>query len=103
MALTDEQYQQIFRYADNEMNATELKTFEAALLENKELRDEVELYKQIRLLSDSVEQKTSNANSPSAVEKKSSHKEIIAMLADARKKWENEYEDESKIKYGITE
>ena len=31
MALTDEQYQQILRYADNEMNAAELKTFETAL------------------------------------------------------------------------
>ena len=103
MALTDEQYQQIFRYADNEMNATESEKFEASLIENKELRDEVELYKQIRLLSESVEQKTSNIQTSFSEEKKSGNKEIKAMLAEARNKWENEYEDELKIKYGITE
>ena len=58
MALTDEQYQQIFKYSDNEMEAEELKAFEAALAENKELRDEVEFYKQVRLLSESIDEKT---------------------------------------------
>ena len=102
MALTDEQYQQIFRYADNEMNAAELKTFEAALVANKELQEEVELYKQIRSLSESVEEKTSKTN-PWLSEEKKSDKETWSMLAEARKKWENQYEDELKLKYGISD
>ena len=103
MALTDEQYQQIFRYADDEMSPDELKAFEASLLENKELQGEVEFYKQVRLLSESVEEKTRGAYLSPAEEKKSSAEEIGPMLADARKKWENQYEDELKLKYGITE
>src|SRR5687768_262046 len=101
MALTDEQYQQIFRYADDEMDADELKAFEGALVENKELRDEVEFYKQVRALSESVEEKTRDTDPWPADEKKSSTEETWAMLTDARKKWENLYEDDLKLKYGI--
>ena len=70
MALTDEQYQRIFRYVDEEMDADEVKAFEAAILENKELCDEVELYKQVRLLSESVEEKIADKDQWQQEEKK---------------------------------
>lgn len=101
MALTDEQYNQIFRYADGEMNTDERKAFEAALLENKELYDEVELYKQIQSLSESVEQKTTNTDL--SEEKISNNKKVWTIINDARKNWETQYEDDLKLKYGIAE
>ena len=103
MALTDEQYQQIFRYVDEEIDADEVKAFEAALIENRELFDELEFYKQVRLLGDAVEQKARGKDRLRDEEKKISHEQTSAMLARARKKWENTYEDELKLKYGITE
>ena len=103
MALTDEQYHQIFSYVDQEMDADEVKAFEAALMENRELYYELEFYKQVRLLGDSVEQKTRGKDRFRDEQKKISHEQTSAMLARARKNWENTYEDELKLKYGITE
>ena len=60
MALTDEQYRQVFRYADGEMDTDERKAFEATLAENNELRDEVHFYIQVARLGKSVEEKISN-------------------------------------------
>lgn len=101
MALTDEQYSQVFRYADGEMNADERKAFEALLLENKELNDEVELYKLVQSLSESVEQKTRNTEFVPTEEKKSEEEKISSILNHSRKKWESEQEAELKLKYGV--
>ena len=101
MALTDEQYNQIFRYADGEMDTNERKVFEAALLENKELYDEVEFYKQIQSLSESVEQKTTDTDL--SVEKINTDKKVWTLISDARKNWETQNEYDFKLKYGIAE
>jgi hypothetical protein len=100
MALTDKQYQQIFRYVDEEMDADEGKAFEAAILENKELRDEVELYKQVRSLSESVEEKIVDKDQWQQVEKKSKE-ETWAMITEARKQWEKQYEPDLRLKNEI--
>jgi hypothetical protein len=102
MAMTDEQYKQILRYVDGEMDTDEQKKFEAALVENKELSDEVKFYKEIRLLSESVEQKTSSTDLFLSEEKKRDSEEVWTMINNARKNWENQYEDDLKLKYEIT-
>lgn len=101
MALTDEQYNHISRYADGEMDTDERKAFEAALLEKKELYDEVEFYKQIQSLSESVEQKTTNTDL--SVEKINTDKKVWTLINDARKNWESQYENDLKLKYGFAE
>ena len=102
MALTDEQYKQLFRYANGEMNTAEKKAFEAALPGNKELSDEVDFYKELRSLSESVEQKTTNPDLFLSGGKKHHNKKVWAIMNDARKNWEIQYEDHLKLKYGIT-
>ena len=103
MALTDEQYRQVFRYADGEMDTDERKAFEATLAENNELRDEVHFYIQVARLGKSVEEKISNADTWQTSQKKSDDEEIKGMLADARRNWENQYEDTLKAEYHVTD
>lgn len=74
MALTDEQYEQIFRYVDKEMDGAELEAFEAALNENKGLHDELDFYKQVRSLGESVEQKIRGNDPLQGEEKKAAMK-----------------------------
>lgn len=101
MKMTDEQYKQIFRYVDDEMDAIEQKAFETALAENNELYDEVVFYKEVRLVSESVEQKICNTDPLLSEEKKSKDEEVWAMISQSRKNWEIQ-EDQLKLKYGIS-
>jgi hypothetical protein len=101
MSLTDEQYKQVLKYLDGEMDAVQQKTFEVILLTNRQLNDEVEFYKKIRLLAESVEQKDIDMNSTADEQKKSNDEHTWAMISQAKKKWESQYEAELKLKYGI--
>lgn len=101
MELTDEQYKQVFRYVDGEMDADEQRAFETTLHQNKTLLDEVALYKEVRTLSASVEQKIGNTDSFITSEKKSNDGKVMAMINESRKEWESKYENALKIKNGI--
>jgi hypothetical protein len=101
MSLTDEQYKQVLKYIDGEMDAVQQKAFEDILLTNRQMNDEVEFYKEIRLLAESVEQKDSNMNLTADEQKKSNDEHTRAMISQARKNWESQYEAELKLKYGI--
>src|SRR3954454_18999638 len=82
MELTDELYGQVLRYVENEMNEQERRSFEALLLKNVELQDEVELYTEIRSLSGSIDQKIC------AVDKDTNENEVFKMIKQARETWE---------------
>jgi len=102
MELVDEQYRKVFRYVDGEMDAEEQKAFETSLAQNKALQNEVAFYKEVRLLSESVEQKICNTD-PLPGEKKSNDEKAWAMLSSVREDWEKRHEDVLKLKYGIHE
>jgi hypothetical protein len=101
MALTDQQYQKILQYSADEMSPDERKAFENSLLENKELYTELEFYIQLQSLSDSIEKKTGDAASLAFNAEKEIPKEYCKEIANARKNWEEKYENELKLKYGI--
>ncbi|MGZ5191170.1 MAG: hypothetical protein ACXWCZ_09140, partial [Flavisolibacter sp.] len=103
MALTDEQYKQLFRYVDGAMDAEEQKAFQDSLLHNKILNDESEFYKEIQLLIKSVEQKIENTIPPLSGEKKSKNEQVWTIISEARRNWESKYEHDLKLKYGITD
>ena len=100
MGLTDTQYNQIERYVGGEMEPSEKEAFEAALLQNNELAEEVEAYKEIFALADSLEQKIGEIVQRSS-EVKTSNKEIQNLLKKERKYWEEHYETELKHMHGL--
>lgn len=99
MALTDKQYSAIERYVEGEMDVSEKEAFEAALLQNSELAEEVEVYKEILSLTDSIEQKMSEAAQPPS--KNSSSKEVWELLERERRHWEQHHEPELKRLHGL--
>ena len=102
MTLTDDQYKQVLKYIDGEMDAVQQQAFENLLLQNTELSDEVEFYKEVRLLSKSVEQKSSEMDLLFSEQKKSNDEPVPQMISQARKKWESQHEAALKLNYGIT-
>jgi len=100
MALTDKQYNAIERYVSGEMDSNEKEVFEAAQLQDNELAEEVEAYKEIVALADSVEHKIGKLVYPS-VKEATSDKEVWKMLEKERKYWEEHLEPEEKRVYGI--
>lgn len=102
MELTDEQYSQVIRYVDNEMDAGERQAFEDAVNQIAELYNEVNLYKEIRLLGDSVDKKIMNACDFITATEISKDEEVRALLDDARLQWETEHEDIAKQRHVIT-
>ncbi|MBD0366613.1 MAG: hypothetical protein ICV53_10990 [Flavisolibacter sp.] len=101
MKLIDEQYSQVLKYVDGEMNAAEQQAFEADMAQNRELYDEVVFYQELRLLSESVNQKINTMKGLPGKNKKNADAEIWTMIAAARKDWENHQEADLKVKYGI--
>ncbi len=97
MTLSDDQIKQIFKYVHGEMNAPQQQAFEKLLLENERLRDEVELYKEIGLLSKTLAEKNFNVDLPSELQRSKSNNLIWTMLAEARKKWESEFEAAARL------
>jgi tetratricopeptide (TPR) repeat protein len=95
MKLTEEQYKQAARYVDGEMQGSEKESFEALLLQNNNLLEEVEAYKEIRSIGESIEDKISTIEQ-SIIEKKNTHKEVWRMLEQARERWEQGHEGDLK-------
>lgn len=76
------------------MEAGEKKAFEAILLQNHALLEEVEAYKEIRLLGESIEGKINvDQQLP---QKKSEHEAVWKILQQERKHWEDRHEAPSK-------
>ncbi len=100
MELSDEQYGQVLRYADGEMNATESKAFEAVLIHNTTIRDEVEFYKEIRTLIESVDEKIYNIHKDTG-EKKTGTDKVLRMIKQARANWENSHENDLRQEHGM--
>lgn len=93
MELSDEQYDQVLRYTEGEMNATESKAFEAVLIHNTAISNEVEFYKEIRTLIESADEKISNLNKDTG-EEKTGADEVLRMIKQARANWENRHEND---------
>jgi hypothetical protein len=100
MELTSTQYNQIERYVGGEMEASEKEAFEATLLQDNELAEEVEAYKEIFALADSLEQKIGGIVQHSS-EGPTSNKEILELLEKERKYWEEHHEPELKRMHGL--
>lgn len=94
MELSDEQYNQVLRYTDGEMNPTESKAFEAVLIHNPAISKEVEFYKEIRSNFESVDKKISNTNNDTG-EKKTDTNEVLRMIKQARANWEDSHTTDS--------
>lgn len=101
MNLTDEQYKQVMRYVEGEMNSSEKKVVEAALLKNTALQEEVELYKEVQRLGSAIEQKISSPALQNYTPTSGEEDAIWALLSGARKEWEEKHELELKQKLGI--
>lgn len=99
MEITNEQYEQVVRYVDDEMNAAESKAFEAVIIQNIDLRNEVEFYKEIRSLCESIEQKMYNINMFN--KEKPVNDEVLLMIKKARTDWENTYENKLRKEQGL--
>ncbi|MBE7169075.1 MAG: hypothetical protein INR73_00700 [Williamsia sp.] len=91
MELTQEQYNQAARYVDGEMDATERSAFEALLLHNSALREEVEAFREIRSLGESIDEKISGSGQQLA-EKKKNHEAVWSILQEERKQWDKQHE-----------
>jgi hypothetical protein len=101
MELSDKQYNEMERYVAGEMEAGEMEVFEAALLRDNALAEEVEAYKEIFALADSLEQKIGELVQHSA-DDDPPNKEVLGMLEKERKYWEEHHEPELKRMYGLT-
>jgi hypothetical protein len=95
MELTSIQYNQIERYVGGEMKASEKEAFEATLLRDNELAEELEAYKEIFALAGSLEQKIGEIVQHSS-EQNTSNKEVWELLEKERKYWEKQHEPELK-------
>lgn len=102
MELSNEKYDQIFRYVNEEMNEAERSAFESDLKKSEELSDEVELYKEIRSLSTSVNHKLGTPAFSFYEEEKQEKEDGSIMIKKSRQNWENEHEAALKQKYGIS-
>ncbi len=101
MELTDEQYNQVAKFVDGELVEAEHSAFESMLPENETLREEVELYEQIRSLGSSIAQKLGSESLSSPEGKSGGANEGMLLIKQARGYWENEQEDNLKRKHGI--
>ena len=101
MKLTDEQYNQVAKFVDGEMEKAEHAAFEAMLHENEALKEEVELYEQIRSLGSSIAQKLGSESLSSPAGKTGEANDGLLLIKQARGHWENEREDNCKRKHGI--
>lgn len=88
MGLTDEQYNQVMRYVDGEMNTKEKNGFEVLVSQNKELSDEVMLYREIRAVSKSLANKVSDDNLLHTEEQANEEHSISAMIKRVRANWQ---------------
>lgn len=86
MELSTEQYKQVLRYVDGEMDTAEQKAFEALIAANKELYEEVEFYKELQSASEAYGQKPGNNDSDS--------EKVRKIISQARQQWETEHENE---------
>ena len=84
------------------MEPVEKETFEATLLQDDELAEEVEAYKEISALADSIEQKVTEAAQPSS-EKAIPDNETWELLEQERKYWEEYHEPEFKHVHNLSE
>lgn len=100
MELSDEQYDQVLRYTDGEMNETESKAFEAILIHNAAISNEAEFYKEIRTLVDSADKKICNINKDTG-EEKTALDEFSRMIKQARANWENRHENDWRQEHGM--
>ncbi|HLL42411.1 MAG TPA: tetratricopeptide repeat protein, partial [Segetibacter sp.] len=96
MELTDKQYDQVLRYVDDEMDAIERKAFEVVLKQNIIFQNEVKLYKELRSIFESAEQKIC-INKDTFEEK--TPDPVSRMIKQARLKWEINHENDWKQKY----
>ena len=93
MKLTDEQYSQILRYVEGEMEADERKVFVGSLSENNELHKEVELYKELQSLGRSIERKFYDTGLLLSGEK-TDDEEVNSLIGKARENWKKQQESE---------
>lgn len=97
MEPTNEQYSQISRYVDGDMNEMEKAFFEAVLNRDENLLFEVKAYKEIQILCTSAGQKIKD-HFEHEDEKKKNDNDVWKMIAKARKEWEQEHEGKDKDK-----
>ena len=102
MELSTEQYKQVLRYVDGEMDTAEQKAFEALIAVNKELYEEVAFYKELQSVSEAAGQKPGNLNLSIANNGSDSEK-VREMISQARQQWETEHENDLKIIPGRAE
>lgn len=100
MELSDEQYDQVLRYTDGEMNPTESKAFEAILIHNAAISNEAEFYKEIRTIVESADKKICNINEDTS-EEKTGADEVSRMIKQARANWENRHENDWRQEHGM--
>jgi hypothetical protein len=100
MDLTDKQYKTIERYVGGLMEASEKEAFEVTLLQNNELAEEVEAYKEIVALADSLEQNIGELAQHTS-EENTLNKEVWEMLEKERKYWEVNHEPELRHMHGL--
>ncbi|MEO6729769.1 MAG: hypothetical protein ABIN01_01035 [Ferruginibacter sp.] len=99
MELIDEQYQQISKFVDGEMEAGEYLAFGAMVNGQKDVRAELELYKEIDKLSLSIMQKLNTAYALKT--NTANHKPALNWIRKARAYWEDRQENTLKRQHGF--
>ncbi len=101
MELSEQQYNQIIRYVEDEMEPSEKQAFEAALLQDSELAEEVQGYKETRLVAAGVQQKLCGLD-VILTKEKNNKAEVWNLLQQERQQWEQQHEEMFRQEHGLT-